>query len=97
VPSFEGLAAGGDEDADGLSNSYEIEHRLDPRSSDTDKDGLSDAGELAVGTDPTRVDSDLDGVTDHAEIQYGTNPVDATPPSSAWSVQDVTDGDAGLG
>ena len=97
MPSLKGLAPGGDEDADGLSNSYEVAHRLDPRSSDTDQDGLSDAAELATGTDPTAVDTDLDGVTDHAEIQYGTNPAGATPPSSAWPVTDVTDGDTDVG
>ncbi len=82
--SLQGLDPAGDEDADHLSNAFEIEHGLDPRSADTDHDGLTDATELALGTDPTAVDSDLDGFTDHAELEFGTDPLVAEPdPSGA--------------
>ncbi|MGA8246824.1 MAG: hypothetical protein WB797_07960 [Nocardioides sp.] len=80
--SLNGLDPAGDDDGDHLSNAFEIEHGLDPRSADTDHDGLTDATELALGTDPTAVDSDLDGFTDHAELQFGTDPLVAEPNAS---------------
>lgn len=73
--ALNGLDPTADEDSDGLSNLYEVEHGLDPRLADTDDDGLSDAAELALGTSATSVDTDLDGFTDLAEVQFGTDPL----------------------
>jgi hypothetical protein len=83
--STEGLEATGDEDADGLSNRYELKHGLDPRSADTDADGLEDSSEVTYGTDGTLVDTDFDGVTDSMEIEFKTDPLTAGDPTSGWA------------
>jgi cell wall-associated NlpC family hydrolase len=94
--SLNGLAPTEDEDADSLSNAFEMEHGLDPRLADTDQDQLSDAAELALGTNPLSVDSDLDGFTDRAELEFGTDPLGAAPPAPAVDEIDPPDGDDGL-
>lgn len=59
-----------DFDADGISNSYELETLgTDPLSKngtggDLDGDGLSDAYELSIGLDPFLMDTDGDGTPD---------------------------------
>ena len=53
-----------DTDGDGVPDSYEIKHGLDPKNPDTDHDGLSDGKELTLGTDPLNNDTDRDGVLD---------------------------------
>lgn len=82
----QGLDAAGDEDADGLSNRYEVRHLLDARSADTDADGLSDSTEIALGTDPTALDSDHDGISDQAEVGFGTDPLIPGNPIDGWGV-----------
>ena len=72
--AMNGLPPDADEDADSLSNAFEVEQGLDPRLADTDQDGLSDAAELALGTDPTTADTDLDGRNDGLEMVDGTDP-----------------------
>ena len=94
--TLNGLDPEGDEDADSLSNAFEVEHGLDPRLADTDQDGLSDAAELALGTNPLAVDTDLDGFTDRAELEFGTDPLGTEPPAPALSELDPPDGDDGL-
>jgi hypothetical protein len=53
-----------DTDNDGVPDSYEIAHSLDPRSPDSDRDGVYDGQELAQGTDPLNNDTDGDLVLD---------------------------------
>jgi hypothetical protein len=53
-----------DSDNDGVPDSYETAHGLNPNDPDTDHDGLSDGQELVVGTDPLANDTDHDGVLD---------------------------------
>lgn len=49
-----------DSDNDGVPNSYEIAHSLDPKAPDTDRDDVFDGQELAQGTDPLNSDTDGD-------------------------------------
>jgi hypothetical protein len=90
--SLNGLDPGGDDDADSLSNLYEVQHGLDPRLADTDQDQLTDAAELALGTNPLAIDSDLDGITDHAEVTFGTNPLGVEMPEPEPPGLDPPDG-----
>lgn len=53
-----------DSDKDGVPDSYEIKHGMDPKNPDTDRDGTLDGQELIQGTDPRNNDSDGDGVLD---------------------------------
>lgn len=73
------LAACGDTDEDGLSNSREKKLGTDPESWDSDNDGASDLREVdTLTTDPLNPDSDADGYPDGAEDQAGSDPLDAT-------------------
>ena len=90
--ALQGLARGGDEDADGLSNLYEVKYGLDPRLADTDQDGLDDAAELVSGTNPLRMDSDADGLTDRIELELGTDPLEPEPSGAAAGL-DAADSD----
>ena len=67
-----------DDDADGLSDTWELSYSLDPldnsdASLDSDGDGLDSLAEQTAGTDPTKVDTDGDGVDDN-EDSYPTDP-----------------------
>ncbi|MDZ7781818.1 MAG: hypothetical protein U5K56_02350 [Halioglobus sp.] len=58
-----------DDDNDGMSDTFENEHNLDPSDSsdadvDNDSDGLTNLQEFEAGTDPNDTDSDGDGVDD---------------------------------
>ena len=53
-----------DSDGDGVPDSYEVAHHLNPKDQDTDHDGLPDGVELCYGTDPTNPDTDGDMVLD---------------------------------
>lgn len=64
-----------DSDSDGLSDEYEMDAGLNPRSLDSDSDGLRDDTELAIGSDPLKVDTDNDGVADGKEFDLGADPV----------------------
>ena len=69
-----------DDDNDGLPDSYEIAHGLDPHNfqdsdSDLDNDGLSNFEEYQLGTDPTLADTDGDGMSDGEELSVGRNPL----------------------
>jgi hypothetical protein len=90
--ALQGLARGGDEDADGLSNLYEVKYGLDPRLADTDQDGLDDAAELVSGTNPLTMDSDADGLTDRIELELGTDPLEPEPSGAAAGL-DTADSD----
>lgn len=82
----QGLDAKGDEDDDGLSNRYEVAHRLDPTLADTDSDGLSDSTEDMLGTSGTSVDTDADGLTDFLEQELGTDPLTRGTPLDRWGL-----------
>ena len=75
------VGIGGDSDADGLPDDWEVAVGLDPANPldaglDGDLDGLDNLAEFAAGTDPGDPDSDRDGLTDGAEVGLGTLPVD---------------------
>ena len=59
--------AGGDPDADGLTNAQEFSRGSDPCVADTDGDGIADGAEVALGSNPVLPDTDRDGVIDGAE------------------------------
>ena len=63
----------GDEDldADGLSNTQELQYGTDLNNADTDSDGLNDGVEIALSLNPTQVDSDDDGISDSEEDSDG--------------------------
>ncbi len=92
----EGLDPLGDQDADGLSNQYELAHGFDPFAADTDLDGLSDSSEVALGTDPTRIDTDADGLTDRIELELHLDPLSSGGPGGAEGVAAPNDPDGGL-
>jgi hypothetical protein len=53
-----------DADKDGVPDSYELKHGLDPHNPDSDRDGVFDGQELIQGTDPLNNDTDGDMVLD---------------------------------
>jgi len=64
-----------DADNDGLSDTYELEHRqagfaLSPVSCDSDLDGLTDEQEMQLNSDPGVADSDNDGLLDGQEVWH---------------------------
>jgi len=68
-----------DSDGDGMPDSWEIEHGLDPLRDDADEDpdgdGLSNLEELRRGTRPDDDDTDGDHLDDGEEVLlYGTDP-----------------------
>jgi hypothetical protein len=80
-----------DVDKDGMDDTWETEHDLDPgdpsdRDEDYDFDQLTNWQEYFHDTDPWMADSDSDGMMDYWEIKYDFDP---------WlnNAQDDTDGD----
>ena len=67
-----------DNDGDGLPNSWERAHGLDPWHDDTtnDPDGdlLTNLEEWQIGCNPTNRDTDGDSLMDGWEVRYGWNP-----------------------
>ncbi len=84
-----------DADGDGIPDTVEIEHGLDPAVSDAaadpDGDGLGNADELAAGTDPHRADSDDDGIPDGNETT--TDPLDPDSDDDGLRDGDELNGD----
>lgn len=82
---FDSLYAGienslfNDADHDGMDDTWETAHGLNPalndRSGDTDGDGLSNILEFSLGTHPARADTDADGVADGYEVRHALNPL----------------------
>ncbi len=69
-----------DKDNDGMDDSWELMHGLDPDDSDDadkdeDNDGLSNLEEFQAGTDPNEKDSDNDGWSDGKEVSKGFDPL----------------------
>lgn len=74
-----GDACDPDIDNDGIPNSYETAHGLDPYNAadallDPDNDGLNNLAEYQHGTDINNPDTDGDGMNDGAEVAAGRNP-----------------------
>ena len=82
----EGLIAGVDSDADGISDTKEAELGTDPNNADSDGDGQIDGAEFVLGSNPndgddTYEDSDGDGLSDAYEAENNldaNNKADAT-------------------
>jgi hypothetical protein len=74
-----------DADNDGMDDTWETAHGLDPtandRDLDYDNDGLTNIAEYILGTDPDNPDTDGDGLPDGWEVQYGFNPLVPEPAS----------------
>ena len=89
-----------DTDGDGLPDSYEVEHRLDPLSEansreDPDQDGLTTLDEYRQCTNPKVADSDGDGLLDGEEVVvYKTDPLVADSDGDMYS--DGKEVDAGF-
>lgn len=71
-----------DYDHDGLPNSWELKHSLNPLDAadayvDTENDGLLNLQEYQLGTNPRQADSDGDTAADGAEVAVGTDPLRA--------------------
>lgn len=80
-----------DADGDGMDDSWEIRHGLDPNDSsdalsDLDGDELNNLEEYKFGTDPNNPDSDGDRYADKKEIDKGTDPLDpdSKPGTKIW-------------
>lgn len=72
-----------DTDGDGMPDSWEKEHALDPDvpaevGLDTDEDGVPDRDEYPMGLNPRNPDSDGDGASDGDELAAATDPLSAT-------------------
>lgn len=86
-----------DSDNDGMPDTWEEEHDLDPKNStdadeDNDGDGLTNAEEYNNGTnstDPNNPDSDNGGVNDSTERNHGNDPLS---PADDKSVDSDGDG-----
>ena len=69
-----------DSDGDGMPDSWESAHGLNPgvndATEDNDEDGLSNLDEYKYGTDPLNPDSDGDGWKDGTEVKMQTSPTD---------------------
>jgi len=67
-----------DGDQDGMEDTWEVMHGLDPtsddRKNDNDGDGLSNIREYFLGTDPANADTDGDGLPDGYEVEGGFDP-----------------------
>lgn len=81
VPQLNPQGQEGDQDGDGLPDTWEMENGLDPligsdAGQDDDSDGLSNIQEYEAGTDPRDPDTDGDGLPDGWELRYGLDPLD---------------------
>ncbi|MDP7323711.1 MAG: hypothetical protein QF632_03040 [Candidatus Woesearchaeota archaeon] len=80
-----------DRDDDGIPNSWELQHGLDPddpsdAALDNDGDGLTNLEEYTKRTNPNNKDTDGDGFDDKEEIDAGTDPLDSNSKPKKGSV-----------
>lgn len=71
-----------DTDGDGVPDSYEVKHGMDPLNLDSDRDGVPDGEELAQGTNPLNNDTDGDGVLDGRDEAPLDPPISSNGPDS---------------
>ena len=87
-----------DTDSDGMPDSYEDRHGLDPATDDgmedLDLDGVDNITEYNNCTDPNDPDSDDDGLDDGAEIAAGADPLN--PDSDGDSLLDGVETGTGI-
>ena len=85
-----------DNDGDGMPNSWERQHGLNPEDpsdgfTDPDGDGLLNIQEMIAGTDPFNADSDGDGMNDGFEVrQAGSNPLVADFNGNRTTIQELS-------
>lgn len=81
LESLPAFAAAADTDNDGMPNSWENAHFLNPNSAadastDIDGDGLRNRDEYLAGTNPRLADTDGDLIDDRTEREQSSNPLD---------------------
>ena len=93
-----------DSDGDGIPDTWEVAHGLDPRNyydafADTDGDGIPNRDEYRLGFDPQQADSDGNGIPDGQEDRDGDGLPDAwelkyfnSPTTAEPGVDTDTDG-----
>lgn len=83
-----------DDDGDGMPNTWELAHDLDPLadddSFDPDDDGLTNLGEYQNGTDPHLADSNADSIPDNWSLEAAINPTNLLRPIPDRMVQSWT-------
>jgi plastocyanin len=90
-----GIAGAADGDNDGLPDTWEVDHGLDPNNpddgeGDSDNDGLSGIEEFGLATAPDDPDTDDDGYWDGVEVDHGSDPIaGASVPDPSGVVNDV--------
>lgn len=83
----------GDDDEDGIADSWEAANGVDDPEGDDDNDGLTNEEEYTLDTDPNNPDTDGDGLADGDELEEGTDPLD--PDTDNDGLQDGVELDLG--
>ncbi len=83
-----------DADDDGMTDSFEFQHGLDPynpddASGDRDEDGLTNLEEYEIGTNPNLEDTDDDGLSDGYETDAGLDPLNYDEHASPFTISDA--------
>jgi hypothetical protein len=91
------VAATGDTDSDGLTNTQELTYSTDPGRADTDGGGLNDGAEVSAGKNPLNAaddgaDSDSDGYTSGADCNDSDPAVNPGAKELCNAVDDDCDG-----
>lgn len=96
TPMYRTMPWSSDADGDGLPNSWEVAHGLNPFWAgdvelDSDGDGLSNLDEFNAGTKPNNPDTDGDGLNDAWEVRYGMDPLVPALPTTDTDHDDLAD------